>query len=318
MIKNNPLCQLLGIDFPLIQAGMVWVSGGKLARAASDAGILGVVGAGSMNPELLRHHLETALESPNKKIAVNLPLLYSKIEEQIEVALDCGVKIFITSAGSPKKYTKFLKDHGCTVIHVTATPTLAKKCEAAGVDAIIAEGVEAGGHNGRDEITTFCLIPEVVKAVKIPVIAAGGIATGSSMLAAMCLGAAGVQMGTRFMMTKESSAHQKYKDLLLSANIEQTAMSMKDLVPVRLYKNQFYSETLAKEKSGATPEELANHLGRGRAKLGMLEGDLDQGELETGQICGHINDLPTVSEAVFKIKTQFSEARNEVTKWALD
>ena len=212
-MKQNALTKILGIDYPIIQAGMVWVSGGKLAGAASKAGCLGVIGAGSMKPDLLRHHIQKAKSISDKALAVNLPIMYPGCPEQIEVALEEGIRIFITSAGSPKKYTQFLKDKGCVVIHVTSTPELAKKCEAAGVDAIIAEGFEAGGHNGRDEITTMTLIPQVVDAVKIPVIAAGGIGDGRAIVAALALGAQGVQMGTRFLMTQESSAHENFKNL---------------------------------------------------------------------------------------------------------
>lgn len=304
-MKNSKITELLNIKYPIIQGGMVWVSGGKLAAAASNAGCLGVIGAGSMKPELLKHHIQKAKELTSKPIAVNLPLLYSQIEEQIQIALDLGIKVFITSAGSPKKYTKFLKDKGCVVIHVTSTPLLAKKCEDAGVDAIVAEGFEAGGHNGRDEITTMSLIPQVVDIVSIPVIAAGGIADGRGIAAAFALGADAVQMGTRFLMTKESSAHQKYKDLLLESSFDSTMLALKQHVPVRLIKNKFYKDIKELEDKGATIEELVAHLGKGRAKSGMLDGDLDEGELEIGQICSMIDSIPSTEQMVTDLINQY-------------
>ncbi|MBC77813.1 MAG: nitronate monooxygenase [Halobacteriovoraceae bacterium] len=308
-MKQNALTKLLGTDYPIIQAGMVWVSGGKLAGAASKAGCLGVIGAGSMKPDLLRHHIQKAKSISDKALAVNLPIMYPGCPEQIEVALEEGIKIFITSAGSPKKYTQFLKDKGCVVIHVTSTPELAKKCEAAGVDAIIAEGFEAGGHNGRDEITTMTLIPQVVDSVKIPVIAAGGIGDGRAIVAAQALGAQGVQMGTRFLMTQESSAHENFKNLLLNSTPGSTKLSMKELVPVRLFKNKFFEQVQELEIKGASKEELQKLLGKGRAKAGMLDGDLDEGELEVGQVCSLIKDLPTVQELVEDLLAQTEQVK---------
>ena len=304
---TTKLCELLSIKYPIIQAGMVWVSGGKLAAAAANAGILGVIGAGSMKPELLDEHLKKAraLTGDKKNLAVNIPLLYSKTKEQFEVALKNNIKIFITSAGSPKTYTQWLKDQGAIVVHVTSTPELAQKCEAAGVDAIVAEGFEAGGHNGRDEITTFSLIPQVVEAVKIPVIAAGGIADARGMAAAMMLGASAVQMGTRFVATKESSAHENFKNAILQASATETMLMMKKHVPVRLLKNNFYQEVKGLEDRCASEEELISHLGHGRAKKGMLEGDLVNGELEIGQIAGLIKDVPTVEELVQTIMNDY-------------
>ena len=304
---TTKICELLSIKYPIIQAGMVWVSGGKLAAAAANAGILGVIGAGSMKPELLDEHLKKAraLTGDKKNLAVNIPLLYSKTKEQFEVALKNNIKIFITSAGSPKTYTQWLKDQGAIVVHVTSTPELAQKCEAAGVDAIIAEGFEAGGHNGRDEITTFSLIPQVVEAVKIPVIAAGGIADARGMAAAMMLGASAVQMGTRFVATKESSAHENFKNAILQASATETMLMMKKHVPVRLLKNNFYQEIKGLEDRCASEEELVSHLGHGRAKKGMLEGDLVNGELEIGQIAGLIKDVPTVEELVQTIMNDY-------------
>lgn len=311
-MKQNNLTKLLGIDYPIIQAGMVWVSGGKLAGAASKAGCLGVIGAGSMKPDLLRHHIQKAKSISDKALAVNLPIMYPGCPEQIEVALEEGIRIFITSAGSPKKYTQFLKDKGCVVIHVTSTPELAKKCEAAGVDAIIAEGFEAGGHNGRDEITTMTLIPQVVDAVKIPVIAAGGIGDGRAIVAALALGAQGVQMGTRFLMTQESSAHENFKNLLLNSTPGSTKLSMKELVPVRLFKNKFFEQVQELELKGASKEELQKLLGKGRAKAGMLDGDLDEGELEVGQICSLTKDIPTVGELVTNLIDQVKKVKRDI------
>jgi enoyl-[acyl-carrier protein] reductase II len=303
----NKITKLLNIKYPIIQAGMVWASGANLAAAAANAGCLGVIGAGSMNLELLDQQLKKVNTLTDKPVAINLPLLYSKVEQQVEVALNNGIKIFITSAGSPKKYTQYLKDKGCIVIHVTSTPELAIKCEQAGVDAIIAEGFEAGGHNGRDEITTLSLIPQVIKAVKIPVIAAGGFATGSSIASGLALGASAIQMGTRFLMTKESSAHDNYKNLLLKSQSGSTKLMMKDLVPVRLFKNKFYEEVQDLELKCADKEKRLEHLGRGRAKLGMLDGDLDQGELEIGQICSIIKDIPSTQQMVDQLIKEYNE-----------
>lgn len=304
------ITKLLPIKYPIIQAGMVYVSGGKLAAASAEAGVLGVVGAGSMNPELLDHHLKKAisLTSHPERLAVNVPLLYEKTAEQIEVALKNGIKIFITSAGSPKTWTRILKEKGCTVIHVTSSPELAKKCEDAGVDAVIAEGFEAGGHNGREELTTMVLIPQVVRAVNIPVIAAGGIGDGKAIAAALALGAQGVQLGTRFMMTQESSAHDNYKNLLLNSKSDSTMLMMKKLVPVRLVKNPFFEEVKKLEEGNASKEELEKLLGKGRARAGMLEGDLVAGELEAGQVASLIKDLPTVKELTERLLREYEEA----------
>jgi enoyl-[acyl-carrier protein] reductase II len=303
--KQQALCDVLAIQFPIIQAGMVWVSGAKLAAASAEAGVMGLIGAGSMKPDLLREHLKKAHTLSTKKVGVNIPLLYKDVEAQLEVCLEEGVDVFFTSAGSPNKFTKKLKDLKKTVVHVCSSPGLAKKCEDAGVDAVVAEGFEAGGHNGRDEITTMALIPQVVDAVKIPVIAAGGIVDGRTMAAAFCLGASAVQMGTRFMLTKESSAHDDYKKLLLSASSDSTKLMMKNLVPVRLFKNQFFKEVEALENLGASAEKLEQLLGKGRAKKGMLEGKLAEGELEVGQAVSMIKDLPSVSELVPKLWQEY-------------
>jgi len=288
---------------------MVWVSGGKLAAASANAGILGVIGAGSMKPDLLEHHILKAksLTSHPERLAVNVPLLYEKSKEQLETSLALGIKIFITSAGSPKTYTKWLKDQGTTVIHVTSSPELAKKCEAAGCDAIIAEGFEAGGHNGRDEITTMVLIPQVVDAVKIPVIAAGGIVDGRGMAAAIALGAHGVQLGTRFVATTESSAHENFKQAILNSNPASTMLMMKKHVPVRLMKNSFFDEIKKLEDQSASEEDIVKLLGHGRAKAGMLEGDMINGEIEIGQGCSMIHDCPSVEQVVNQLIADYNK-----------
>lgn len=306
--KSLPLNSLLGTRLPVVQAGMVWVSGGRLAAAASNTGALGLIGAGSMKPDLLKHHIDKCKSLTQRPFGINLPLLYAGVEDQIKVALDAGVRIFFTSAGSPKKWTPLLKSHGCVVVHVTSTPDLAKKCEDAGCDAVVAEGFEAGGHNGRDEITTLVLIPQVVDAVKIPVIAAGGIADGRGIAAAMALGAAGVQIGTRFAATMESSAHENFKQAIVNARPDSTFLMMKQLVPVRLLKNQFYEEVRALESRCASPEELAVHLGKGRAKAGMLDGDMAAGELEIGQVCAMVRDVPTCAELVARLEKEYAMA----------
>lgn len=309
---SSPLCELFNIEHPIIQAGMVWVSGAKLAAAASNAGCLGIIGAGSMKPDLLEAHIKKAKSMTNKPLAVNVPLLYHLSKEQIDVSLKEGIRIFFTSAGSPKKYTQYLKDHGATVVHVTSSPELAIKCEAAGVDAVVAEGFEAGGHNGRDEITTMCLIPQVVDALSIPVIAAGGIGDGRQIAAAFCLGASAVQLGTRFALTKESSAHDNFKKKILEATSGETLLTMKDLVPVRLMKNHFFNQVQELEKRCATKEEMISLLGKGRAKKGMLEGDLEEGELEIGQVSALLNDIPTCHELVDNLIREYSEVKMKI------
>jgi enoyl-[acyl-carrier protein] reductase II len=300
-MKN--ICDLLPLKYPIIQAGMVWVSGGKLAAASANAGILGVIGAGSMKPELLEVHIKKAfsLTDHPERLAVNVPLLYEKTQEQLELSLKLGIKIFITSAGSPKTYTKWLKDNGCKVIHVVSTPEFAIKSEAAGCDAVIAEGYEAGGHNGREELTTLTLIPQVVDAVKIPVIAAGGIGDGRAIAAVMCLGAKGAQLGTRFVATIESSAHAHFKEAVVKSTPASTMVMMKKYIPVRLYKNKFYEDVKTLEDQGASQEELVTLLGHGRAKKGMLEGDMTEGEIEIGQIASLVRDIPSVETLVERL-----------------
>lgn len=309
------LMQSLNISRPIIQAGMVWVSGGKLAAAAANAGCLGVIGAGSMKPDLLREHILKAKSLTQKSLAVNVPLLYEKSEEQIAAALEMGIKIFITSAGSPKKFTATLKSADCTVLHVVSTPALAQKCEEAGVDAVIAEGFEAGGHNGRDELTTMALIPQVVDAVNIPVVAAGGIADGRGIAAALSLGAQCVQIGTRFIATHEASAHENFKQLLTSASATDTMLMMKRSVPVRLFKNKFFDLIKAAEEKGADKNELEMILGKGRAKRGMLEGEIDDGEIEIGQIAGLVRDVVCVSELVDRLMNEYHQTIQKLSKF---
>ncbi len=308
-MKRTAICELLNIKYPIIQAGMVWVSGAKLAAASANAGCLGVIGAGSMKPALLEEHITKAQALTNGPLAVNIPIMYHGAQEQIDLALKLGIKIFIMSAGSPKKFTTYLKEKKAIVIHVTSTPALAKKCEDAGVDAVIVEGFEAGGHNGRDELTSIVLIPQVLKAVNIPVIAAGGFAGGASILAGLALGAQAIQMGTRFMLTQESSAHENYKKRLIEATATDTMLTMKKHVPVRLVKNKFYDEIKELEDNCADKETLIEHLGKGRAKAGMLDGDIDNGELEAGQICSAIEDIPTVAELVTSLVNEYQLAK---------
>ncbi len=310
-MKN--ITSLLPIKYPLIQAGMVWVSGGKLAAASANAGILGVIGAGSMKPELLEQHIKKAfcLTSSPERLAVNVPLFYERTRDQLEVGLKLGIRTFITSGGSPKTYTDWLKGQGAMVFHVVSTPEFAKKSEAAGCDAVIAEGFEAGGHNGREEITTLSLIPQVVDTVNIPVIAAGGVADGRGIAAVMCLGAQGAQLGTRFVATSESSAHDNFKKAILNAKADSTMLSIKKHIPVRLLKNKFYDDIKALEDRGASLVELENLLGHGRAKRGMLEGDLTEGELEIGQIASLIHDIPTVEILVNRLVEEQRKALPE-------
>lgn len=308
MKSTNKLTSLLNIDFPLIQGGMVWISGWKLASAVANNGCLGVLGAGSMKLDILEYHLDKLIENTQNatgNIAVNLPLLYSKIQEQIDLCLNKGIKIFITSAGSPKLYTKYLKDKGCVVLHVTSTPELALKCEKAGVDGVILEGFEAGGHNGRDELTSLVLLESCRNKLSIPYIIAGGFSSGQAVKAAIIMGASGVQMGTRFMMSEESSAHIKYKKLLEETDSQSTKLVMKKHVPVRLVKNQFYQEIEKLEESCASKEQIIDHLGKGRAKQGMLEGNLIEGELEAGQVCTAIQTIKPVKTIIEEIKNEY-------------
>jgi len=311
----NIITKLLGIKYPIIQAGMVWCSGWKLASAVSNAGALGLIGAGSMHPEILEEHIRKCKIHTDKPFGVNIPLLYSQIDDIIDIVIRENVKIVFTSAGSPKKYTSLFKDKGITVVHVIASAKFAVKCQDAGVDAVVAEGFEAGGHNGIEETTTMALIPAVRKSVDIPVIAAGGIATGSSMLAAFALGADGVQIGTRFAASVESSAHVDFKKMIVNSSEGDTKLMMKKIVPVRLLKNKFFEEVQKAEDSCATAEELKAILGKGKAKKGMFEGDLEYGELEIGQVSALINEIKPAGEIVNEIMKEFSEKLNLLSKY---
>ncbi|MBO9701998.1 MAG: DUF561 domain-containing protein [Sporocytophaga sp.] len=287
----NRVNQLFEIEYPIIQAGMVWCSGWKLASAVSNAGGLGLIGAGSMYPGVLKEHLVKCKQATNRPFGVNVPLLYPDIDKIIKIIIEEEIKTVFTSAGNPSTWTKTLKEHGIKVVHVVSSVKFAKKSEDAGVDAVVAEGFEAGGHNGREETTTFCLIPMVKEAVKIPVIAAGGIATGRGLLAAMALGADGVQIGSRFAISEESSAHINFKNRVTDSAEGETVLTLKSVTPVRLLKNKFYEEVKQAEEKGADPTSLKNILAKGRAKKGIFEGDLNDGELEIGQVSAQIKDI---------------------------
>lgn len=286
---------------------MIWCSGWELASAVSNAGGLGLIGSGSMYPEILRSHIQKCKQATSKPFGVNVPLLYPDIDKHIQIIIEEGVKIVFTSAGNPKTWTEHLKNHGITVVHVVSNTKFAKKCEEVGVDAIVAEGFEAGGHNGREETTTMCLIPMVREAVGIPLIAAGGIGTGRTMVAAMALGADGVQVGSRFAASLESSAHENFKNAIITAGDGGTQLTLKELTPVRLMKNKFFNEVQAAYERGATKEELIQLLGRARAKKGMFEGDLEEGELEIGQISGYLHDIKPAAEIVKEMVKEFNE-----------
>jgi len=316
MFEKNRITSLLGISYPIIQGGMVWVSGWRLASAVSNAGGLGVIGAGSMNPALLLEHISKCKKATDKPFGVNIPLLYRYSEEMVNCCIEQKVPVVITSAGNPKTYTQKLKDAGIKVIHVVASSIFAQKAEAAGVDAIVAEGFEAGGHNGREETTTMVLIPAVVKSVQIPVIAAGGIATGSQMLASFALGAEGVQIGTRFIVTMESSAHDNFKHLIIKAKEGDTLLSLKSSIPTRLYKNELFKAIEQAEKSGATPEQLKQMLGEAenKAKTGMFDGDIDKGMLEVGQNISLIDNIKSVKDVVEEIIEDYKKHYNLLLK----
>ena len=311
---NNTITQLFGIKYPLVQAGMIWCSGWKLASAVSNAGGLGIIGSGSMYPNVLREHIHKCQAHTAMPFAVNLPLLYPQIKDHISIIIQEGVKIVFTSAGNPAKWTSHLKAHNITVVHVVSNVKFAKKAVEAGVDAIVAEGFEAGGHNGIEETTTMCLIPLIRKAVTIPLIAAGGIGCGSSMLAVMALGADGVQIGSRFIATPESSAHQNFKNYILNSKEGETQLTLKEITPVRLLKNEFYNQIISAYNRGATKEELADLLGRGRAKKGMFLGDLKDGELEVGQISASMDTIKPASDIVKEIIEEFEIAKNKISK----
>ncbi len=309
---NNRITKLFQIKYPIIQAGMVWNSGWRLASAASNNGILGLIGAGSMYPEVLKEHIQKCKRATDKPFGVNVPMLYPNIEEIMDIIVDEGVKIVFTSAGNPKTWTNWLKTKGITVVHVVSSVKFALKAQEAGVDAVVAEGFEAGGHNGREETTTFTLIPMVREKLNIPIIAAGGIATGRAMLAAMILGAEGVQIGSRFAASEESSSHQAFKQAIVEAKEGDTQLTLKELAPVRLIKNKFFEELQELYKKGPTIEELKALLGRARAKKGMFEGDMDGGELEIGQIAGLIHDIKPVVQIVENLLYEFEEAKKEL------
>lgn len=308
----NIVTDLLKVQYPIIQAGMVWCSGWKLARASSENGILGVIGSGSMYPEVLDLHIRKFKENCSKPFAVNLPLLYPDIGAHIDSIIRYKVPIVITSAGSPAKYTETLKENGITVIHVVSSAKFARKSEEAGVDAVICEGFEAGGHNGRDETTSFCLIPDVREAVSIPVIAAGGIASGGAIVAAMALGADGVQIGSLFAAAEESSAHTAFKEHLVRLQEGDTVLTLKELAPVRMIKNAFYDSVLEAYRGGADREKLMTLLGRGRAKKGIFEGDLENGELEIGQAASQIKKIQPVAEIVQRLIAEFKNAQDRI------
>jgi enoyl-[acyl-carrier protein] reductase II len=307
----NRITQLFGIKYPVIQAGMIWCSGWELASAVSNAGGLGLIGSGSMYPDVLRTHVRKCKQATEKPFGVNLPLIYPNMDEIVQIVIEEGVKIVFTSAGNPKKWTSHFHEHGIKVAHVIANVKFAIKCEEAGVDAVVAEGFEAGGHNGIEETTTMTLIPMVREAISLPLIAAGGIASGRGMLAAMALGADGVQIGSRFVASEESSAHELFKKSVLEAKDGDTSLIMKKLIPVRLIKNEFYHRVKELEDKGASREELMDLLGRGRAKLGMFEGDLNEGELEIGQIAGLINEIKPAADILNEIIKEFERLRSE-------
>ncbi|MCB0461905.1 MAG: nitronate monooxygenase [Flavobacteriaceae bacterium] len=309
---QNKITKLFGIQYPIVQAGMIWNSGWRLASAASNAGILGLIGAGSMYPDVLREHIQKCKKVTEKPFGVNVPMLYPNIEDIMNIIVEEDVKIVFTSAGNPKTWTKWLQDKGITVVHVVSSVKFALKAQEAGVDAVVAEGFEAGGHNGRDETTTLTLIPMVKEKINIPLIAAGGIATGRGMLATMVLGADGVQIGSRFVASTESSAHQAFKQVVVDAEEGATQLTLKELAPVRLIKNKFYKEIQELYKTAPTAEQLKELLGRARAKRGMFEGDLDDGELEIGQIAGLIHDIKPVADIVKEIMAEFEVAKKQV------
>ena len=308
MVFKNRITNLFAIDYPIIQAGMIWASGWRLASAVSNAGGLGLLGSGSMYPDVLKEHIQKCRTATSRPFGVNVPLLYPDIDKHIQVIIEQDVKIVFTSAGNPKTWTPVLKSHGITVVHVVSSSKFAIKAAEAGCDAVVAEGFEAGGHNGREETTTMVLVPSVVAAVDIPVIAAGGIATGRQLLAAMVMGAEGGQFGTRFVASEEASSHQAFKEAVINTDEGATALTLKQLTPVRLIKNKFYKEVQEAEWRGATADELKTLLGRARAKKGMFEGDLEEGELEIGQVSSLIDRILPAGEIVKNVWNEFEEA----------
>ena len=304
---SNRITSLFNIQYPIIQGGMIWCSGWELASAVSNAGGLGLIGSGSMYPEVLRDHIQKCKAATSKPFGVNVPLLYPDIDKHLEIIVEEGVKIVFTSAGNPAKYTSWLKERGITVVHVIANTKFAKKCEDAGVDAIVAEGFEAGGHNGREETTTMCLIPMIVDCVNVPVLAAGGIGCGRTMAAAFCLGAEGVQVGSRFAASEESSAHISFKEQIIQAKEGSTQLTLKEITPVRLLKNAFFDQVEGVYEQGGSVEELKDLLGRGRAKKGMFEGDLEEGELEIGQISARLDHIEKAGDIVNSMMLEFGQ-----------
>jgi enoyl-[acyl-carrier protein] reductase II len=312
---ENRITSLFKIKHPIIQGGMVWTSGWRLASAVSNAGGLGVIGAGSMYPEVLREHIQKCQKATQKPFGVNVPMLYPDIDKLMTIIVEEGVKIVFTSAGNPKTWTSFFKEQGITVVHVVSSVKFALKAQNAGVDAIVAEGFEAGGHNGRDETTTLTLIPAVKEKITIPLIAAGGIASGRSMLATMILGADGVQVGSRFVASIEASSHELFKQKVVRAKEGDTHLTLKELAPVRLIKNKFYNEVQEAYANGVSAEELKTLLGRGRAKKGMFEGDMEDGELEIGQVSTLIHDIKPAAQIVEDMMQEFHEAKKEVSNF---
>lgn len=310
-MTGNKITSLFGIQYPIVQGGMIWCSGWELAAAVSNAGGLGIIGSGSMYPDILDEHIQKCKQATDKPFAVNLPMLYPDIDKHIETIIKHKVPIVFTSAGNPKTWTAHLKAHGILVVHVVSSVKFAKKAEEAGVDAVVAEGFEAGGHNGRDETTTLCLIPMVAKEISIPLIAAGGVGTGRGMLAALNLGADGVQIGSRFVATLESSAHENFKKVIVDSKEGDTMLTLKELTPVRLVKNDFYKKLETAYEQNASTEELNQLLGRGRAKKGMFEGDLIEGELEIGQVSGLIDKILPAGKVVEEIVSEYHLALNE-------
>lgn len=313
-MNQNRITSLFNIKYPIIQGGMIWNSGWRLASAVSNAGGLGLIGAGSMYPEVLREHIQKCKKATDRPFGVNVPMLYPNLEEIINIIVEEGVKIVFTSAGNPKTYTAFLKEKGIIVVHVVSSVKFALKAQDAGVDAVVAEGFEAGGHNGREETTTFTLIPMVKEQIQVPLIAAGGIATGRGMLATMVLGADGVQVGSRFAASNESSSHQAFKEMIVKAQEGDTILTLKELAPVRLIKNKFFEDVQALYAQNPTINLLKELLGRARAKRGMFEGDLEEGELEIGQISGLIHDIKPAGEIVKEMMEEFDAAKNEINK----
>lgn len=312
---QNKITELFKIEYPIIQGGMIWNSGWRLASAVSNAGGLGLLGAGSMYPEVLREHILKCQKATDKPFGVNVPMLYPDIEKIIDIIIEEGVKIVFTSAGNPKTYTSKLKENGITVVHVVSSVKFALKAQEAGVDAVVAEGFEAGGHNGREESTTLTLIPMVKEQLQIPLIAAGGIATGRAMLATMVLGADGVQVGSRFVASDEASSHHAFKQMVVDAREGDTQLTLKELAPVRMLKNEFFESVMELYKTNPTKEELAKHLGRARAKRGMFEGDLVEGELEIGQVSGLIHDIKPAGVILKEMVEEFQTAKKEVASF---